>query len=390
MSKPRTLLHVFSTFNVGGPQIRFAQLANHFGPLYRHRIVAMDGATAAMARLGSGLDAELIEVPVHKGGTVKNLGAFRRVLSRVRPDLLVTSNWGTIEWAMANLDHRTPHLHMEDGFGPEEAQRQLPRRVWTRRLVLPGSTVLLPSRTLLRIATEVWKLPRRNLIYVPNGIDCARFAHAPDQTLASRFGIRNYVPVIGSIGGLRAEKNLLRLLSAFAIVLRSRPAQLVIVGNGPLAEELKSAAEARGLSDNVVFTGASSVPERLLALFWVYALSSDTEQMPLSVLEAMAGGRAIASTDVGDVRAMVSEENRPFVVEPNAERLAGAILELIEDPARAASIGNANRERAFAKYDQSRMFAAYRRLFDGDLTGQDGAEGIAEPGPGNANIKKVS
>jgi glycosyltransferase involved in cell wall biosynthesis len=122
----------------------------------------------------------------------------------------------------------------------------------------------------------------------------------------------------------------------------------------------------------------------------VFALSSDTEQMPLSVLEAMAAGRAIASTDVGDVRDMVSEENRPFVVEQNAERLAQAILELIEDPSRAASIGNANRARAVAVYDQSRMFESYRRLFDGDLTGQDGAEEFAEPSPLNANIKKVS
>src|SRR5689334_18375982 len=108
MSAPRTLLHVFSTFNVGGPQIRFAQLANHFGSLYRHRIIAMDGATAAMGRLAVGLDAELIEVPVHKGETMKNLRAFRRVLSDLRPDLLVTSNWGTIEWAMANFSLRTP------------------------------------------------------------------------------------------------------------------------------------------------------------------------------------------------------------------------------------------------------------------------------------------
>ena len=343
-----------------------------------------------MERLVPSLDLEFIKIWVRKGEILKNVRTFRRVLTSLRPDLLVTSNWGSIEWAMANFDHRTPHLHMEDGFGPEEAQGQLSRRVWTRRLVLARSTVLLPSRTLFGLARDVWKLPRRNLTYVPNGIDCARFACAPDRELALSFGIRNDIPVIGSIGGLRAEKNLVRLLDAFAIVLRARAAQLIIVGDGPAMEELRSSAAARGVSEHVVFTGASTVPERLLPLFAIFALSSDTEQMPLSVLEAMAAGRAIAATDVGDVRDMVAQENRPFVVDRNPVSLAEAMLSLLEDSARTAAIGRANHARAVAVYDQERMFASYRRLFDGDLTGQDVRDGIAEPGPVNANIKKVS
>lgn len=367
MSECRTLLHVFSTFEVGGPQIRFAQLANHFGARYRHRIVAMDGGTAAMARLLPQIDAQFIPVQGRKGETFSNVRSFRRVLMELRPDLLVTSNWGSIEWAMANFDHAIPHLHMEDGFGSEEAERQLPRRVWTRRLVLRRSTIMLPSRELLALAREVWKLPARSLLYIPNGIDCARFLAPGDWELAEQHGIRRDVPIIGSVGGLRPEKNLFRLLEAFRLVVAGRPAQLVIVGEGALMDELKRAAEARGLSPHVVFTGASPFPERLLPLFSVFALSSDTEQMPLSVLEAMAASRAIASTNVGDVHDMVAEENRPFVVASDPKPLADAILALLADPARANTIGRANRERAMKFYDQNLMFAAYRRLFDGDM-----------------------
>ena len=365
MSNPRVLLHVFPTFSVGGSQIRFAQLANHFGSRYRHRIVAMDGATAAMARLAPGLDVELMNVPVRKGGTLKNVGTFRRVLTGLRPDLLVTSNWGAIEWAMANFDHRTAHLHMEDGFGPEESQQQLPRRVWTRRFVLARSKVMLPSRNLFDLARNCWKLPTRNLAYVPNGVDCARFLVPPDRELATRYGIRDDLPVIGAVGGLRREKNLSRLLEAFALVRRERPAQLVLVGEGPMMGELRSASEAMGLAGHVVFTGASDAPERLLSLFSVYALSSDTEQMPLSILEAMAASLSIASTDVGDIRHMVAEENRSLVVERDARKLADAMTMLLVDPGKAASIGRANRVRAMQVYDQSHMFAAYRSLFDG-------------------------
>ena len=67
---------------------------------------------------------------------MRMLLAARSVLGRLRPDLLLTYNWGAIEWAIANRLPRLPHLHMEDGFGPEERDRQLPRRVLARRLLL--------------------------------------------------------------------------------------------------------------------------------------------------------------------------------------------------------------------------------------------------------------
>ena len=257
MSRPvRTLLHVYATFKVGGPQIRFSQLANHFGRDYRHLIVAMDGATAAFDRLAPDLDASVLEVPIRRGQTLANLGTFRRVLNEVRPDLLVTSNWGSIEWALANLDGKVRHLHIEDGFGPEEATGQLPRRVWTRRLALHRSTVLMPSQTLYGIARTIWRLPSRRLLYVPNGIDCARFGVGPDTAFAEASGIRLDVPVIGTVAALRPEKNLHRLVDAFAQVVRQRPAQLVLVGDGAERAGLEARAAGLGISDSLLFAGA--------------------------------------------------------------------------------------------------------------------------------------
>jgi glycosyltransferase involved in cell wall biosynthesis len=97
----------------------------------------------------------------------------------------------------------------------------------------------------------------------------------------------------------------------------------------------------------------------------VFVLSSDTEQMPLSILEAMAASRPIVATDVGDIHDVVARENRDFVVPRSASALADAVFKLLEDPARSAQIGRANRERALAVYDESIMYDAYRRLFDG-------------------------
>lgn len=363
----RTLLHIFATFNIGGPQIRFTQLANHFGAAYRHVIIAMDGKTGAMSRLAPGLNVELRTTPTTRGGRLwNNLSACRRLFDDVRPDLLVTSNWGSIEWALANLDGRIPHLHMEDGFGPDEATRQLSRRVWTRRLALCRSMVVLPSMTLKHMARNVWRLPARRLMYTPNGVDCARFAREPDPLFAAAWGIPDDgLPVVGTVAALRAEKNLYRLLNAFAKVTRQRAARLVIVGDGDERAGLTARAAELGLTGQVVFTGTCPEPERLLPSFTLFALSSDTEQMPISVLEAMAAGLPLAATDVGDVADMVVPGNRPFIVAKDATALSGAIGALLDTPTRASTIGRANAVRARTEFDQQVMFKAYRRLFDG-------------------------
>jgi len=355
MSVP-LLLHVYSTFAVGGPQVRFAALANRFGREFRHAVVAMDGNLACRERLQPGLDVVFPPVDIRKGDTLGNRARFRAMLRAMRPDALVTSNWGSIEWAMANMPRLVRHLHVEDGFGPEERDRQFPRRVWTRRLLLRRATVAVPSRVLYRIAAEVWKLPRARLHYVPNGIDLARFAVA-------RRG--REVPVIGTVAALRPEKNLGRLVRAFAEVRARMACRLVIAGDGPERAGLAALAAELGVAGDVAFPGHVSDTPALYAGFDVFALSSDTEQMPLSVLEAMGAGLAVAATDVGDVRMMLAPENAGFVVTREAAALADAIGTLVADPARRATLGAANRRQAEAAFDQEGMFAAWHALFQG-------------------------
>ncbi|MGH7044100.1 MAG: glycosyltransferase [Acetobacteraceae bacterium] len=362
-----TLCHVYATFAVGGPQMRFAALANRFAARYRHLIVAMDGNTAARERLAPELAATFPPVQIRKGTTLANYAAFRAALRAWRPALLVTSNWGSIEWAVANLPRLVPHIHIEDGFGPEEQAAQFRRRVLTRRLVLRRSIVVVPSRTLYGLAAADWRVPPARVHYIPNGIDLARFATAAPARIPGE------APVIGTVAALRPEKNLARLLHAFRIVAAATPARLAIVGEGPERAALEALAGALGLADRVVFAGYSPSPAAFYRGFDVFALSSDTEQMPLSVIEAMAAGLPVAATDVGDVRAMLAPENAHFVVPRDPEALGGALLALLRDAPMRAALGAANRARAAREFDQETMFAAYAALLDAAIgaTGGD-------------------
>jgi glycosyltransferase involved in cell wall biosynthesis len=357
-----TLLHVYSTFATGGPQVRFAAIANHFGRRWKHAIIAMDGNTACRERLDPGLDVTFPDAGIVKGDTLGNLRRFRALLREMKPSALVTSNWGSIEWAMANALPIVRHVHVEDGFGPEERDRQIPRRVWTRRIFLRRCTVVLPSRVLENLARNVWKLPGRHIRYVPNGIDFSRF----DGSGAAP----NPVPVIGTVAALRAEKNLSRLLRAFRLLRDAMPARLVIVGDGPERAKLEALAGELGLAEDVRFTGHVAAPQALYAGFDVFALSSDTEQMPLSVLEAMGARLPVAATEVGDVRGMLDAANGAFVVPQNETALAGAMGTLLRDANLRHALGAANRARAERDYDQARMFASWAALFDGTAGAQ--------------------
>ena len=357
-AEPRHILHVFPSFAVGGGQSRLVQLVRGFGSRYSHTVVALNGCYDMSAQMPAGAPLTCRNSDAGRG--LGNILSMRRFIAAAAPDVLVTYNWGSVEWATANrLLPLARHVHIEDGFGPEERDRQIPRRVWFRRLALSGrhTIVILPSRTLLKIAIEQWRLRPDSLRYIVNGIDCDRFA-----VLERPAG-----PVtIGTVASLRREKNLQRLIRGFAAASRLRPGlKLMIVGDGPERPALEETARAEGCTAAVEFTGATTTPEHFFARMHVFAMSSDTEQMPLGVLEAMAAGLPVVATDVGDIKDMIAPDNRRFVT-PLTDDDAGlsrSFIELADNASLRQMLGQANRQKALSEYDYRQMTAKYAELF---------------------------
>ncbi len=368
---PPLLLHAFATFVAAGPQVRATQLMAAFGPAYRHAVVAMDGRGEAASLLPAGVEAEMIDPPAERGPARRAL-AMRRLLARERPDLLLTYNWGSFDAVLAaRVLPGLHHVHHEDGFNADEARQQKTRRVLARRLCLPRCRrVVVCSRRLLEIALESWRLDPGLVRLIPNGVRGDRFSPGPSPVRA-RLDIPMEALVIGTVGHLRPVKNVARLIQAFALLRHDGAGGpfLLIVGDGPERGRLEELARSLGAAaPRIRFAGHQADLVPYYRACDVFALSSDSEQHPLALLEALACGLPAASTDVGDVRALLPPEQAPYLAPaaatPDAAALARPLAELLGDRELRARLGARNRAWVLARYAFEAMQDAYREVYD--------------------------
>jgi glycosyltransferase involved in cell wall biosynthesis len=278
---------------------------------------------------------------------------------------VLTYNWGAFDAVMAKYLFRGPPLvHHEDGFNQDEADELKRGRNLYRRLGLSAAhRLVVPSQVLERIARTAWAQPPERLERIPNGIPVFRFAAAPAEDAIPGLEPRAGELVIGTVAGLRPVKNLPRLVRALA-GMRNKDVRLVIVGQGPESETIVAEARRLGVAARVHLPGFLADPARYIGRFDVFALSSNSEQFPISLVEAMAAGLPVVATAVGDIPTIVSADNRPLIVDPEDEAAFAAALDTLADRADLRrSIGRANRERAAAEFDERDMIARYARLY---------------------------
>ncbi|MBY8827743.1 glycosyltransferase family 4 protein [Hephaestia sp. CMS5P-6] len=372
------ILHIHSTFSLGGKEARAVRLMNAFGDAARHTIVsAMPDQLGARDAIAPGIRYEIAQDPPALTGklSVARYEAIARFMSRF--DLVLTYNWGAMDAVMAARTFAKgvpPIVHHEDGFNADEAERLKPQRNMYRRVALGAVKALaVPSETLEDIALDTWKQPRARVHRIPNGIAVDRYATPPKPDAIPGFRRKKGEVVIGTLAGLRDVKDLPMLVRAVAGV--PVPTRLVIVGEGPERARIEAAAAAMDMADTLHLPGFLPEPWRYIGLFDIFALSSKSEQFPISVIEAMAAGLPVASPHVGDVSRMLSMANYPFVA-PNIDEveLRDSITAFARDPEKRKVVGEANRARAKADYDERIMIARYAALY-GEALGKPGVFG---------------
>ncbi|NYD90576.1 glycosyltransferase [Sphingomonas melonis] len=377
MPQPVHILHLHSSFSLGGKEARAVRLMNAFGDVARHTIVSgVPDQLGARASIAKGIRYEIAQDPPSLTGRpsvarYEALAAFMR-----RFDLVLTYNWGAIDGVMARRvfpKGAPPLVHHEDGFNADEARGlKIERNVYRRIALGAAHALVVPSEALETIARRTWKQPAARVHRIANGIDTALYAQKPDPRAIPGFVPNGKEVVIGALAGLREVKNLPLLVRACGgIAGRFR---LVIVGEGPERAAIESTARAMGIADRVVLPGFLGQPHRFVGHFDILALSSASEQFPISVVEGMAAGLPVVSTPVGDVPRMVAAENAPFVTGGDEVLLRDALQALVSDADLRARVGAANQAKARADYDERAMIARYKALYAGAM-GRPGALG---------------
>ena len=367
------VLHLHSSFAPGGKELRAAKLMNAFGPGIAHTIVSgVPGELGAASAINPDITAAYPQdFPALAGKpSPRRWWAIARAMRSF--DLVLTYNWGAMDAVGA---HRTfarvlrlpPLVHHEDGFNHDEAERLKPIRNRFRALTLgTAAALVVPSRVLEHIAAARWRVPPAQLRRIANGIPLAAYAAQAVSTGLPGLAKPAGALWLGTLAGLRGVKNLPRLVRAFAAL--PPPWELVIAGEGPERGVILAEAARLGIAGRVHLPGFAAEPAAVLGQFDLFALSSDSEQFPISVVEAMAAGLAVISPAVGDVAGMVAAENLPLITPPGDEAaLAAAQLRDSGDAAWRGAIGAANRARARAEYDEAAMIAAYRAVYGGAL-----------------------
>jgi glycosyltransferase involved in cell wall biosynthesis len=218
-------------------------------------------------------------------------------------------------------------------------------------------------------------LPHDRVSYLPNGVDCQRFATGDGHRFREHFGIAPDAFLVVNISRIDSQKNQLGLLEAFARFHAATPnARLVMIGpetQPAYGDKLRAFIQANGLAESAtIIPGLSNESGLLIDAYHAadtFVLSSRHEPFGIVVLEAWCAGRAVVVSRVGGLQTLVRDGETGFFFDPDspdaADQLAGHLTALHGNPTLRQSIGEAGRAEAAAHYDWTRIGARLEVIY---------------------------
>jgi glycosyltransferase involved in cell wall biosynthesis len=339
----------------GGAEVVLGTLLESLGP---HVCVVVLGSDQALiSRLASCREgASALQLPrMSTKRDIREMWRFRRSLVRLRPDILQLNlqvpSASRFAVAVAVTIPRLRVIVVEHLAMPIASTfgRWL-KRVTSRRL---AAHVAVGERA-ARDVEAVAALPAGSVGTVRNGV------RAPAGPRGPATGQRP--PIIGTIARLGEQKGIDDLLRAAA---QLPDARIVVVGDGPLRQNLAELADALGVGDRITWTGWVDDPAALLATFDIFVLPSRFEGLPLVILEAMLAAVPVVATDVGSVAEAI-DDGRTGLLVPASDpaALAAAIRRLLDDPVAARRLADAARQVAGEHFTASAMADRYDALYE--------------------------
>jgi glycosyltransferase involved in cell wall biosynthesis len=363
-----TICQLLHTLEVGGAEVLAARLARQLGGRFRFVFACLD----ELGTLGGQLREEgfLVEVFNRRPGLDWRLAVrLGRFFRKEQVDVAHAHQYGPFFYAAsARFLAWCPVLFTEHGRAfPDYPRRKriLANRVLLRRrdrVVGVGDAVKQALVNNEGISSE-----RIAIIY--NGVDLTPFTNPPTETSRAEarraMGVGEEDFVILQVARLDYLKDHLTAVRTLGQVLRQRPnAHLVLIGEGPERDKIQQEIARQGVGQHIHLLGLRTDVPRLLAGADGFLLTSISEGIPLTVIEAMAAGLPVVGTRVGGMSEVVEEGVTGLLCPAGDDKaLARELVRLADNPDLRAQLGEAGRQRAHARFSETRMMEEYARLY---------------------------
>jgi sugar transferase (PEP-CTERM/EpsH1 system associated) len=360
------ILHVVPSFGLGGMERIVCALINHTSSVYEHIILALADDVRAAQWLASGKTQVVALAKNNVQG--KYFKTLYNSLRMIQPTMLMTYNWGATDaiW-LGRLAGIRYLIHCEHGFNVDESEITLWKRDVIRFFVYRlASKVVVVSHDLQTMLRQKYLLKASRVVQVPNGIDTTYYSpnFGDRQRIRKQLGFTDADVVVGFSGRLDPVKNFPLLTTIFVESFYSCPQlRLLIVGDGPERSSLENFFAERNLHKAVAFAGSQEDVLPYLRAMDVFLLTSLREQMPLTILEAMAVGIPVIASSVGEIPQIVTHDLNGFVHHKQASPkvFAHSLLALLSSD-RRKKMGEAARKKVVEHFQQNTMVQRYETV----------------------------
>ncbi len=295
---------------------------------------------------------------------------YKKLLHELQPDVLHTHSFlptilGSIVY------HNCLHIVTVHNTYPYFFKKNLKSKIkrWLSQKLYCGS-----NRQVVAVSHDVKQAilstiaPHTQIHVIENGIRVDKYKQM------SKSCKKETVPCeIISVGRLSLQKDYSLLLKAFTLVHQKKPLlRLTIIGDGPEIENLRTLAQQLGISEKVLLTGWVAEPFCILSTNkeYVYICTSQYEGLPISVLEAMAIGLPVISTNISGITSIVKNNETGFLVDPgNPQQLASKMIRVLEDVNLRKTIGKQGQQYVYEHYDIADAVRHYESLYMGAVHG---------------------
>jgi glycosyltransferase involved in cell wall biosynthesis len=299
-----------------------------------------------------------------------------RVIRRERPDVVHAHDPHAVAMASLalSLDPRGPRPLL---VASRRVDFRLKGNAFSRWKYRQIDVFICASEAVRKLLVADGVDPART-VTVHEGIDIAHVDATPPAEVHAELWLPHHAPVVGNIAALVPHKGQHDLVEAASLVLRQVPdAHFLIAGDGELRQALEQQIKHLHLQKHVLLLGFRPDVLSLLKAFDVFVLSSISEGLGTSLIDAMAARRSIVATRVGGIPEVVTDGETGLLVPPRSpHELAAAIVRLLQDERARAAMGAAGRARAEALFTVGRMVAETLAVYErwGDTPRAAGTE----------------